>query len=176
MSGLLPDPGLTVAVMGICIQSSGGHRCTTTCSCPPFITPFPAPTHPPPPHLPTGLIWMFVSGFSMATSTRVSNSLGAGRPKAARLVTWTGGAIGVGLELAFMAAVVLLRHHWAFLFTGAGRGGTTAPCSLCAATLTSRLPACTQMPSPSSTSPLRCSRSLRCLFPATGQTLCCKGC
>lgn len=88
MSGLLPDPGLTVAVMGICIQSSG-------------------------------LIWMFVSGFSMATSTRVSNSLGAGRPKAARLVTWTGGAIGVGLELAFMAAVVLLRHHWAFLFTDA---------------------------------------------------------
>lgn len=62
---------------------------------------------------------MFITGFAMATSTRVSNSLGAGLPRAARRAAWTAVAIAVALELAAGGSILALRHSWARLFTDA---------------------------------------------------------
>lgn len=62
---------------------------------------------------------MFVTGFAMATSTRVSNSLGAGLPRVARRAAWTAVAIAVALELAAGGSILALRHSWARLFTDA---------------------------------------------------------
>ncbi|KAL4858417.1 Protein DETOXIFICATION 1 [Chlorella vulgaris] len=90
MSGWLPDPDLTVAVMGICINSSG-------------------------------VVWMVVSGGSQALSTRVGNALGAGCAGIAKRATWTAAGMGLAVEFVAMALVLLLRNHWAVLFTSAPR-------------------------------------------------------
>ncbi|KAL4443788.1 hypothetical protein ABPG75_011525 [Micractinium tetrahymenae] len=86
MSGWLEQPDLTVAVMGILVNTSG-------------------------------IIWMFVTGFALACSTRVSNSLGAGCPRTARRATWVAVGIAIGLELAAMGAMLALCNKWALLFT-----------------------------------------------------------
>ena len=65
------------------------------------------------------MLFMGVTGFSMAASTRVSNSLGAGCPRTARRAIWTALAMTSTLQLGAMAGIVLLRHSWALLFTGA---------------------------------------------------------
>lgn len=49
---------------------------------------------------PAGIIWMWVSGYGMACSTRVSNSLGAGCPRVARRATWVAVAIALALVRA----------------------------------------------------------------------------
>ncbi|KAL4442008.1 hypothetical protein ABPG77_011269, partial [Micractinium sp. CCAP 211/92] len=94
MSGWLAQPNVTVAVMGILVNTSG-------------------------------IIWMFVSGYALACSTRVSNSLAMpllatrarAAPTPARRATWTAVGIAVGLELAGMVGMLALRNHWALLFT-----------------------------------------------------------
>lgn len=62
---------------------------------------------------------MFVTGFAMACSTRVSNALGAGCPRVARRAAWAACAIALALELAAGGAILALRHSWARLFTSA---------------------------------------------------------
>ena len=64
-------------------------------------------------------MFMGVTGFSMAASTRVSNSLGAGCPRTARRAIWTALSMTSTLQLGAMVGIVLLRHQWALLFTGA---------------------------------------------------------
>ncbi|PRW56780.1 DETOXIFICATION 16-like [Chlorella sorokiniana] len=67
----------------------------------------------------SGIIWMWVTGYAMALSTRVSNSLGAGFPRVARRATWVAVYIALALEGSAMVAILLLRHSWAHLFTDA---------------------------------------------------------
>lgn len=91
-----------------------------------------------------GLVWMFVSGFALAVSQRVSTSLGAGRPGAARRATWTAVGIALALELSALVLFLAARKHWARLFTGAparcGRGRCSWHCCF--------RPACTSHPTP----------------------------
>ena len=66
---------------------------------------------------------MFITGFALAVSQRVSTSLGGGRPGAAARATWTAVGIALGLELSAMAGFLAGRRHWARLFTGARARG-----------------------------------------------------
>lgn len=65
----------------------------------------------------TAVLYMIPSGIAAATSTRVSNELGAGRPRAAK------GAVSVGVAMAltegiFMATVLYAgRHVWGWAYT-----------------------------------------------------------
>lgn len=62
-------------------------------------------------------VWMIPFGLSSAVSTRVSNELGAGRPRAARL------AVGVVLGMAIAGAVlvglvlILMRNVWGYAYS-----------------------------------------------------------
>jgi Na+-driven multidrug efflux pump len=64
---------------------------------------------------------MVVSGGSQALSTRVGNALGAGCAGIAKRATWTAAGMGLAVEFVAMALVLLLRNHWAVLFTSAPR-------------------------------------------------------
>ncbi|KAE9600239.1 putative multi antimicrobial extrusion protein [Lupinus albus] len=65
----------------------------------------------------SGIFWMIPFGISAAGSTRISNELGAGRPKAAYL------AVKVSLFIAFIMAIIefvllmLVRNIWGRAFT-----------------------------------------------------------
>ncbi|OIW03607.1 hypothetical protein TanjilG_06116 [Lupinus angustifolius] len=65
----------------------------------------------------SGIFWMIPFGISAAGSTRISNELGAGRPKAAYL------AVKVSLFIAFIMAILefvflmLVRNIWGRAFT-----------------------------------------------------------
>ncbi|KAJ1392028.1 Multi antimicrobial extrusion protein [Sesbania bispinosa] len=65
----------------------------------------------------SGLFWMIPFGVSAAASTRISNALGAGRPKAAYL------AVKVTLFMAFIVGaieftlLILTRNIWGRIFT-----------------------------------------------------------
>lgn len=126
MSGWMPNPDVTVAVMGITINTSGERarcpRCGLPCfpACVPLALPGSCaltlrtagvrPTQLPSNYThcclaclaptPAGIIWMWVSGYGMACSTRVSNSLGAGCPRVARRATWVAVAIALALVRA----------------------------------------------------------------------------
>ena len=141
MSGLLAPADVSIAVMGILINTSGGAghgrhhigwvRRVRVCRFmpstwteawkgrPASALPLTSSTCPCLPTIPAGIIFMGVTGFSMAASTRVSNSLGAGCPRTARRAIWTALAMTSTLQLCSMAGIVLLRHRWALLFTGA---------------------------------------------------------
>ena len=75
-AGWLPRPTVSVGVMGICFQVSTARIRRVTAG--PVLTPRASLQV-------TSLLYMIPLGIGGATSTRVSNELGAGRPNAARL-------------------------------------------------------------------------------------------
>ncbi|CAN1228923.1 Protein DETOXIFICATION 16 [Linum grandiflorum] len=65
----------------------------------------------------TAIIYMIPLGLSATASTRVSNELGAGRPRAALLAVYVSVAI-VMTEAIFAAAVMVLGHNvWGYLYS-----------------------------------------------------------
>ncbi|KAH6586170.1 hypothetical protein BASA50_000636 [Batrachochytrium salamandrivorans] len=55
--------------------------------------------------------------FSIATSTRIGNSLGANRPFSAKVVATTSYIIGVLMAIANCLVLLSVRTNWGFLFT-----------------------------------------------------------
>jgi MATE family multidrug resistance protein len=86
MSGLLPEPQVSVSVMGLCIQTSG-------------------------------LCYMIVTGLACAASVRVSNSLGARLPDAARRATWTAWGLTMALQACVGVGILGVRNLWPRIFT-----------------------------------------------------------
>ncbi|KAL6004570.1 Protein DETOXIFICATION 49 [Asimina triloba] len=68
----------------------------------------------------TALIYIFPSSLSFGVSTRVSNELGAGRPKQARRAAAVGLAFSFALGLAALVFAVAVRGTWATMFSGDG--------------------------------------------------------
>lgn len=88
MSGWLAQPDIMVAVMGLLVNTSGAGLLPPPAQAPSdgrppspaggslLYRPSLPPSHPAgPPHPAAGIIWMWVSGYALACSTRVSNSL-----------------------------------------------------------------------------------------------------
>ncbi|CAK9090078.1 Protein DETOXIFICATION 10 (AtDTX10) (Multidrug and toxic compound extrusion protein 10) (MATE protein 10) [Durusdinium trenchii] len=63
------------------------------------------------------LCFYFPCGLGMATNTRVSNELGAGRAHGARAAMRVSMLLGLGLVMLTSLAVLLGRHGWLRLFT-----------------------------------------------------------
>lgn len=65
----------------------------------------------------SGLVFMFPMGVSAAITVRVGHALGAGDPRAARHVAWSG--IGVGLIFGALAMlpIILARHQVAAVYS-----------------------------------------------------------
>lgn len=116
MSGWMPNPDVAVATMGVTINTSGERlawllqHAMLLCMLDPLdragclrmATFIPSAIDgqcrlTAPACHPAGIIWMWVTGYAMALSTRVSNSLGAGCPRVARRATWV--AVSIALAL-----------------------------------------------------------------------------
>ncbi|KAL6774561.1 hypothetical protein ACKKBG_A25485 [Auxenochlorella protothecoides x Auxenochlorella symbiontica] len=65
----------------------------------------------------SGAQFMLISGVGMALSSRVSNSLGAGKPAAARRAVGAALTCTLAAECAIAAAIALNRERWARVFT-----------------------------------------------------------
>ncbi|CAN8241212.1 unnamed protein product [Cochlearia groenlandica] len=65
----------------------------------------------------TALVYVFPSSLSLGVSTRISNELGAKRPRKARVTMIISLFCATGLGLMAMAFTVLVRHRWGRLFT-----------------------------------------------------------
>ncbi|KAF8698454.1 hypothetical protein HU200_035194 [Digitaria exilis] len=65
----------------------------------------------------TSLLYIFPSSLSFGVSTRVSNELGANRPRAARAAARAGLALSAAQGLASCAFAVSVRGAWARMFT-----------------------------------------------------------
>lgn len=63
------------------------------------------------------MVYMISIGLGGAVSTRVSNELGAGRPKAARLALFVMGAISISEGLLVGVITILVRHVWGRLYS-----------------------------------------------------------
>lgn len=63
------------------------------------------------------VIFMLVFGLSIATSVRVSNSLGAGLPHAARRAVLSSLAMTLALVAGFLVALNVLKDRWVRLLT-----------------------------------------------------------
>lgn len=66
----------------------------------------------------TSLVYVFPSALSLGVSTRVGNELGAHRPAKARLSMMVSLICAVGLGLAAMVFMTVMRHQWGRFFTG----------------------------------------------------------
>ncbi|KAL5544916.1 hypothetical protein UlMin_008700 [Ulmus minor] len=64
-----------------------------------------------------GMLWMVSFGLSAAVSTRVSNELGAGRPKAARLAVRVALVLVIVEGLLMGLVVILLRGNWGKIYS-----------------------------------------------------------
>ncbi|GKV21291.1 hypothetical protein SLEP1_g31284 [Rubroshorea leprosula] len=63
------------------------------------------------------VVWVIPFGLSAAVSTRVSNELGAGRPKAARVAANVGIFMAIAEGLIVALIIVLLRNVWGRVFS-----------------------------------------------------------
>lgn len=58
----------------------------------------------------SALIFMLPMGLSAAIAIRVGQALGAGEPRAARTIAWTGVALGLVIASTAILPIILLRH------------------------------------------------------------------
>ncbi|PIA27952.1 hypothetical protein AQUCO_07400057v1 [Aquilegia coerulea] len=65
----------------------------------------------------SALLWMVPFGLSGAVSTRVSNELGAGRPKIARLAVQVVLFLAIFEGLFFGLIMILVRHVWGYAYS-----------------------------------------------------------
>ncbi|KAK9112317.1 hypothetical protein Scep_019836 [Stephania cephalantha] len=64
-----------------------------------------------------GWLFMFPMGFLAASSVRVSNELGAGRPKAAKFSVWVMVSISIVIQSIFVILILTTRKEFPALFT-----------------------------------------------------------
>ncbi|XP_057446971.1 protein DETOXIFICATION 16-like isoform X1 [Lotus japonicus] len=65
----------------------------------------------------TGTVWMIPFGLSGAVSTRVSNELGAGNPRTARLAVCVVVVIAIIESILVGAVMILIRNIWGYAFS-----------------------------------------------------------
>ncbi|XP_060670714.1 protein DETOXIFICATION 16 isoform X1 [Ziziphus jujuba] len=64
-----------------------------------------------------GTVWMIPSGLSAAVSTRVSNELGAGNPKAARLSVLVVLVLAITEGLFVASILIMIRNFWGYAYS-----------------------------------------------------------
>ncbi|XP_065850768.1 protein DETOXIFICATION 16-like [Euphorbia lathyris] len=65
----------------------------------------------------TAMIYMIPLGISGAVSTRVSNELGAGRPRAARIAVWVASGIVITEGILVASILILGRRLWGYSYS-----------------------------------------------------------
>ncbi|KAI9164869.1 hypothetical protein LWI28_003663 [Acer negundo] len=65
----------------------------------------------------TSLVYIFISSFSQAVSTRVGNELGTNCPHNAKISTWIALACAVFMSIVATFFMTAMRNTWGFIFT-----------------------------------------------------------